>query len=69
MVEALEVAVAAIVTAGLVAGNLLLFSPLRSDDRLKALGSQAREASIKHPMSAPAASAVVELARIDNMQD
>ena len=32
----LEVVAAIVVTAGLVAGNLLLFSPLRIDNRIKA---------------------------------
>ena len=34
--EMLEVVAAIVVTAGLVAGNLLLFSPLRIDNRIKA---------------------------------
>ena len=34
--ELLEVVAAIVVTAGLVAGNLLLFSPLRVDKRIKA---------------------------------
>ena len=34
--ELLEVVAAIVVTAGLVAGNLLLFSPLRIDNRIKA---------------------------------
>ena len=33
--EMLEVVAAIVVTAGLVAGNLLLFSPLRIDNRIK----------------------------------
>tara|TARA_B100001175_G_scaffold108910_1_gene92513 strand:- start:358 stop:558 length:201 start_codon:yes stop_codon:yes gene_type:complete len=33
--ESIEVAAAIIVTAGLVMGNLLLFSPLRTDNRTK----------------------------------
>ena len=36
-IEMLEVVAAIVVTAGLVAGNLLLFSPLRIDNRIKAL--------------------------------
>ena len=32
--EGLEVVVAVVVTAGLVAGNLVLFSPLRVDNRV-----------------------------------
>ena len=32
--EGLEVIVAVVVTAGLVAGNLVLFSPLRFDNRI-----------------------------------
>ena len=32
--EALEVLAAVVVTAGLVAGNLVLFSPLRVDNRV-----------------------------------
>ena len=35
-IEMLEVVAAIVVTAGLVAGNLLLFSPLRVDKRIKA---------------------------------
>ena len=45
MIQALEVAAAVIVTAGLVAGNLILFSPLRSDDRGNALSSHSRSAA------------------------
>ena len=37
--ELLEVVAAIVVTAGLVAGNLLLFSPLRIDNRIKAPGT------------------------------
>ncbi len=33
--EGLEVLVAVVVTAGLVAGNLVLFSPLRVDNRIQ----------------------------------
>ena len=33
--ESLEVVVAVVVTAGLVAGNLVLFSPLRVDNRVQ----------------------------------
>ena len=33
--EGLEVIVAVVVTAGLVAGNLVLFSPLRIDNRMQ----------------------------------
>jgi len=33
--EGLEVVVAVVVTAGLVAGNLVLFSPLRVDNRVQ----------------------------------
>ena len=33
--EGLEVLVAVVVTAGLVAGNLFLFSPLRVDNRIQ----------------------------------
>ena len=36
--ELLEVVAAIVVTAGLVAGKLLLFSPLQVDNRIKALG-------------------------------
>ena len=36
--ELLEVVAAIVVTAGLVAGKLLLFSALQVDDRIKALG-------------------------------
>ena len=35
-IEMLDVVAAIVVTAGLVAGNLLLFSPLRIDNRIKA---------------------------------
>lgn len=35
LIEALEVSCAVFVTAGLVAGNLLLFSPLRTDNRVE----------------------------------
>ena len=35
MIESLEITCAVIVTAGLVAGNMFLFSPLRTDNRLK----------------------------------
>ena len=35
MSEGLEVVVALVVTAGLVAGNLVLFSPLRVDNRIE----------------------------------
>ena len=35
MVESLEITCAVIVTAGLVAGNMFLFSSLRTDNRLK----------------------------------
>ena len=35
----LEVVAAIVVTAGLVAGNLLLFSPLQVDNRIKAPGT------------------------------
>ena len=48
MVGALEVAVAVVVTAGLVAGNLFLFSPLRSDNRVKNQRSISRPAEMKH---------------------
>ena len=33
--EGLEILVAVVVTAGLVAGNLVLFSPLRVDNRVQ----------------------------------
>ena len=36
--ELLEVVAAIVVTAGLVAGKRLLFSPLQVDNRIKALG-------------------------------
>ena len=48
MVEALEVAAAAVVTAGLVAGNLFLFSPLRSDNRVKDQPSMSQTLVMKH---------------------
>ena len=42
--EGLEVLAAVVVTAGLVAGNLVLFSPLRVDNRVPpALASQTAE--------------------------
>ena len=37
--ELLEVVAAVVVTAGQVAGNLLLFSPLQVDNRIKAPGT------------------------------
>ena len=49
VVQTLEVATAIFVTAGLVAGNLILFSPLRSNDRGKSLSSNSRAAAIKSP--------------------
>ena len=49
VVQTLEVATAIFVTAGLVAGNLILFSPLRSDDRGESLSSNSRAAAIKSP--------------------
>lgn len=45
VIESLEVVAAAIVTVGLVAGNLFLFSPLRSDDRVRVLNPQPSELS------------------------
>ena len=36
--ELLEVVAAIVLTAGLVAGKLMLFSPLKVDNRIKALG-------------------------------
>ena len=36
MSEGLEVVVALVATSGLVAGNLVLFSPLRVDNRIEA---------------------------------
>ena len=49
VVQTLEVATAIFVTAGLVVGNLILFSPLRSDDREESLSSNSRAAAIKSP--------------------
>ena len=42
--EILEVLAAIVVTAGLVAGNMLLFAPLRTDNRVKPPAPPARTA-------------------------
>ena len=42
--ESLEIIAALVVTAGLVGGNLFLFSPLRTDNRVKAPNPPARTA-------------------------
>ena len=42
--ESLEVLAAIVVTAGLVGGNMLLFAPLRSDNRVKPPDPPARTA-------------------------
>ena len=48
--ELLEVVAAVVVTAGLVGGNLLLFSPLRIDNRIKAPAPPAQPENAAHPM-------------------
>jgi len=48
--EMLEVVAAIIVTAGLVAGNLLLFSPLRVDKRIKAPAPPAQPQNTAGPV-------------------
>ena len=49
--ESLEVIAALVVTAGLVSGNLFLFSPLRTDNRVKASPPPARAGEAAHPES------------------
>ena len=46
----LEVVAAIVVTAGLVAGNLLLFSPLRVDKRIKAPAPPAQPQNTAGPV-------------------
>jgi len=46
----LEVVAAIVVTAGLVAGNLLLFSPLRIDNRIKAPAPPAQPQNAAGPV-------------------
>ena len=46
----LEVVAAVVVTAGLVAGNLVLFSPLRIDNRIKAPAPPAQPQSTAGPV-------------------
>ena len=48
--ELLEVVAATVVTAGLVAGNLLLFSPLRVDKRIKAPAPPAQPQNTAGPV-------------------
>ena len=48
--ELLEVVAAIVVTAGLVAGNLLLFSPLRVDKRIKAPAPPAQPQNTAGPV-------------------
>ena len=49
--ESLEIIAALVVTAGLVGGNLFLFSPLRTDNRVKAPNPPARTADAANPES------------------
>ena len=49
MVESLEITCAVIVTAGLVAGNMFLFSSLRTDNRLKSSMPSAGERVTRFP--------------------
>ena len=46
----LEVVVAIVFTAGLVAGNLLLFSSLQVDNRIKALGPPTQPGTAARPV-------------------
>ena len=46
----LEVVAAIVVTAGLVAGNLLLFSPLRIDNRIKAPAPEDQQVNTTRPV-------------------
>ena len=48
--ELLEVVTAIVVTAGLVGGNLLLFSPLRIDNRIKAPAPPAQPENAAGPV-------------------
>ena len=48
--ELLEVVAAVVVTARLVGGNLLLFSPLRIDNRIKAPAPPAQPENAAQPM-------------------
>ena len=48
--EMLEVVAAIVVTAGLVAGNLLLFSPLRIDNRIKAPAPEDQQVNTTRPV-------------------
>ena len=48
--EMLEVVAAIVVTAGLVAGNLLLFSPLRIDNRIKAPAPEDQPVNTTRPV-------------------
>ena len=54
--ESLEVIAALVVTAGLVSGNLFLFSPLRTDNRVKASPPPARSGEAAQPESSTKAS-------------
>ena len=56
--EALEVLAAVVVTAGLVAGNLVLFSPLRVDNRVQpapVLQTAERPEHLNTPLQSPGA--------------
>ncbi len=48
--EMLEVVAAIVVTAGLVGGNLLLFSPLRIDNRIKAPAPEDQPVNTTRPV-------------------
>ena len=48
--ELLEVVARVVVTAGPVAGNLLLFSPLQVDNRIKAPGTPTEPGTIGRPV-------------------
>jgi len=49
--ESLEIIAALVVAAGLVGGNLFLFSPLRTDNRVKGPIPPARAADAANPES------------------
>ncbi|MDA9699776.1 hypothetical protein N9U74_01205 [Synechococcus sp. AH-736-M02] len=48
--EMLEVVAAIVVTAGLVSGNLLLFSPLRIDNRIKSPAPEDQPVNTTRPV-------------------
>ncbi|MDA9740035.1 hypothetical protein N9U66_01430 [Synechococcus sp. AH-736-M20] len=48
--ELLEVVAAIVVTAGPVAENLFLFSPLQVDNRIKAPGTPTQPGTATHPV-------------------